>query len=272
MVKLLKSRSCWDSQTSTKIKSGKEKNQVDKLKFIHKCFYVLLKNRSPYYEEGSNMKFLIKPEKPSDQFLSLIVMSHWLVEVWIRIRDVLVVLSLSLFHVENHVFLSRGVQVSGATWRAATRIVVRVGDLVQRTEDGHTGRVLDGWTIGRSGDVVCGLHCACGDEEHEFLGWASKPRSTVYQWFDFKTTRTVSLILTSKPVASDSPVWTSKLTAIWWFMPHNYHNGFLLWALKPNGLRFVGCITKPTEDENGSGHTSRSSSLLCVKASQARVF
>jgi hypothetical protein len=62
------------------------------------------------------------------------------------------------------------VQVESVTWRAATRIVVGVGDLVQMTGDGRTGRVLGGWTIGRSGDAVCGLHRACGDEEHEFFG------------------------------------------------------------------------------------------------------
>jgi hypothetical protein len=45
-----------------------------------------------------------------------------------------------------------------------------VGDLVQRTEDGRTGWVLGGWVIERSGDVVCGLHRARGDEKHEFLG------------------------------------------------------------------------------------------------------
>jgi hypothetical protein len=54
--------------------------------------------------------------------------------------------------------LSRGVQVAGAIWRAATRIVVGVGDLMQRTGDGHTGRVLGGQMIERSGDTVCGLH------------------------------------------------------------------------------------------------------------------
>jgi hypothetical protein len=43
--------------------------------------------------------------------------------------------------------LSRGVQVVGAAWRAATRIVVGVGDLVQRTEDGRTGQVLGGRAI-----------------------------------------------------------------------------------------------------------------------------
>jgi hypothetical protein len=71
---------------------------------------------------------------------------------------------------ENRVCLSRGVQVAGAAWRAATRIVAGVGDLVQRTGDGHTGRVLGGWAIERSGGVVCSLHRAHGDEEHEFLG------------------------------------------------------------------------------------------------------
>jgi hypothetical protein len=54
--------------------------------------------------------------------------------------------------------------------RAAMRIVTGVGDLVQRTEDGCTGRVLGGRAIERSGDAVCGLHRACGDEEHRFLG------------------------------------------------------------------------------------------------------
>jgi hypothetical protein len=50
------------------------------------------------------------------------------------------------------------------------RITVGVGDLVQRTGDGRTGWVLGGQTIRMSGDVMCGLHCARGDEEHGFLG------------------------------------------------------------------------------------------------------
>jgi hypothetical protein len=41
---------------------------------------------------------------------------------------------------------------------------------VQRTRDGHTGRVLGGRTIGRLGDAVFGVHCARGDEEREYLG------------------------------------------------------------------------------------------------------
>jgi hypothetical protein len=49
------------------------------------------------------------------------------------------------------------------------RIVTGVGDLVQRIRDGHTSRVLDGRTIGRSGDVMCDMHCVRGDEERGFL-------------------------------------------------------------------------------------------------------
>jgi hypothetical protein len=66
--------------------------------------------------------------------------------------------------------LSRGVQVAGVTWRAATRTMAGVGDLVQRTGDGRIGRVLGGRTIERSGGTMCGLHLARGDEEHVFLG------------------------------------------------------------------------------------------------------
>jgi hypothetical protein len=68
-----------------------------------------------------------------------------------------------LFHSENHVCLSHGVKVAGAAWRAATRIVTGVGDLVQRTGDGRTGQVLGGRAVERSGDVMCCLHLARGD-------------------------------------------------------------------------------------------------------------
>jgi hypothetical protein len=77
---------------------------------------------------------------------------------------------LSLFHLENHICLSHGVQVAGAAWRAAIRIMAGVGDLVQRTGDGRTGRVLSGRAIERSGGAVCGLHHARGDDERGFLG------------------------------------------------------------------------------------------------------
>jgi hypothetical protein len=88
--------------------------------------------------------------------------------------------------------LSHSVQVAGVTWRAATRIMAGVGDLMQKIGDGHTGRLLGGQAIERSDDAVCGLHCAREDEEHGFLGSTSKPKSTVCQWFGLKTTEMIS--------------------------------------------------------------------------------
>jgi hypothetical protein len=77
---------------------------------------------------------------------------------------------LSFFHLKNRVCLSHDVQVAGAAWRAVTRIVAGVGDLVQRTRDGRTGRVLSGRAIERLGGTTCGLHRARGDEERGFPG------------------------------------------------------------------------------------------------------
>jgi hypothetical protein len=82
----------------------------------------------------------------------------------------LFILPLSLFYLENCICLSRGVQVAGVTWRVVIMIVARVGDLMQRTGDGHICRVLGSWAIERSSGIVCDLHHAHGDEEREFLG------------------------------------------------------------------------------------------------------
>jgi hypothetical protein len=62
------------------------------------------------------------------------------------------------------------VQVAGAAWHAATRIVAEIGDLVQMAGEGRTGRVVGGRTIERSDGAVCGLHRARGDGECGFLG------------------------------------------------------------------------------------------------------
>jgi hypothetical protein len=45
----------------------------------------------------------------------------------------------------------------------------------------------------------------------------------------------------------------------------------LVWASKPSGLRFT-IVPQNRQREVGAGHTSRSSSLLGVEASLARVF
>jgi hypothetical protein len=78
--------------------------------------------------------------------------------------------SFIIVSLENRVCLSRGVEVAGAAWRAAMRTVAGVGDLVQRTGDGHTGQVLSGRAVERSGGTVCGLHLACRNLERGFLG------------------------------------------------------------------------------------------------------
>jgi hypothetical protein len=82
-----------------------------------------------------------------------------------------------------------------------------------KSRDGHTGRVLSSQAIERSGGDVCGLYRARGDEEHEFLGSASKPRSMVCQWFGFKTTTMVSPDLASKVVVTVFSDLALKLVA-----------------------------------------------------------
>jgi hypothetical protein len=92
---------------------------------------------------------------------------------------------LSLFRSENHVCLSRGVEVVGAAWRAATRTVAGVGDLVQRTGDGRTGRVAP--------CAVCTWHV-----ETRTVGFLVEPQN--------QGRRFVSG-LASKPLRRFSPIW-----------------------------------------------------------------
>jgi hypothetical protein len=61
------------------------------------------------------------------------------------------------------------------------------------------GHVLGGRTIERSGNAVCGLHCAQGDEEREFLGLASKPRLIVSPGLATKLVATVLVVWPQNP-------------------------------------------------------------------------
>jgi hypothetical protein len=151
-------------------------------------------------------------------------MSYWLGDIWIQIQDISFVLPLSC-SLENHVCLSCGVQVTGVAWQTETRIVSGVGDLVQRTGDGRTGQILSGQAIERSGDAMCGLHRARGDEERGFLGWASKPRLTICQWFDLKTTRIIFSGLASKSVATVFSSLASKSVVGFLVEPQNQGGG-----------------------------------------------
>jgi hypothetical protein len=103
-----------------------------------------------------------------------------------------------------------------------------------------TSRVLGGWTIERSGDTMCGRHRAQRNEEHRFLGWASKPRSAGFS------------------------VWASKSAAtVWWFESQNHRDGFLFWASKPSGLWFVSYATKSM---GGGWHGTRVKDLVACFA------
>jgi hypothetical protein len=157
----------------------------------------------------------ILSQKPSGQLLDLIVMNYWLGDVWIRIRGISIVLPLFFFLLENCVCLSRGVQLLGAVWRVTMMIVAGVGDLMQRIGNDRTGQVLGGRMIERSGDAVCSLHRVRVDEEHMFLGWASKQMSTVCEWFGLEITRIVFFGFASKLVARVS-----------WFEPQNWQFRF----------------------------------------------
>jgi hypothetical protein len=152
---------------------------------------------------------------------------------------------LCLFHLENHVCLSCGVQVVGAAWHATMRIVAGVGDLVQRTGDGRTGRVLGGQAIERSvcqrfGLKTTGTVCkwfGLKTTDGFTSVWASKPMVTVCEWFGHKTTRTVFIGLASKPavtvfsslvsklVVTVSPGFASKPTVGFLFEPQNQCGG-----------------------------------------------
>jgi hypothetical protein len=99
-----------------------------------------------------------------------------------------------------------------------------------------TGQVPGGQTIERSGDAMCGLHGAHVDEEHEFLGWASKPWSM------------------------DFLAWAWKSTiAVWWFGPQNEVADSL--SVAPRNWW----------EEDDTGDALISSGLLYLEASQARV-
>jgi hypothetical protein len=75
---------------------------------------------------------------------------------------------------------------------------------------------------------VCGLHRAQGDEEHGFLGLASKPRSMVSPGLASKPVATVSPSLASKPLATVLVVW-----------PQNHSLGFPGLGLKTGSFGLV---------------------------------
>jgi hypothetical protein len=94
----------------------------------------------------------------------------------------------------------------------------------------------------------------------------SKPVVTVFSSLAPKLVATVSPGLTLKPVIGFLVEHQNKGGAGFpglglktgnsglGFSPQNHHDGFLVWASKPSGLRFVDCATKPMK---GGRHGTR---------------
>jgi hypothetical protein len=97
-----------------------------------------------------------------------------------------------------------------------------------------TCQVLGGRMIERSGDAMCGLCRAQGDEKHMFLRSASKPRSTV------------SPGLASKPVAMVLVVWPQNHSLSFPSLRLKTNNrGFIIWPTKsPRWFLGLGLKTK----------------------------
>jgi hypothetical protein len=107
-----------------------------------------------------------------------------------------------------------------------------------------TGRVLGGRMIEKSGDVICDLHYARGDEEHGILGLVSKLRSMVSPGLASKLVATVLVVWHQNHslLFSDLGLKTGSYDLVIW--PTNHCDGFLVWASKPSGLWFFCCATK----------------------------
>jgi hypothetical protein len=135
-----------------------------------------------------------------------------------------------------------------------------------------TGRVLGGQMIERSSNAIYSLHRAQGDKEHSFLSLASKPRSTI------------SPCLASNPVATVLVIWPQNHSlGFFWIVPQNWQLRFgelahkiittVSWFSPQNHVGY-GLSVAPKhrwEDEDGTGHVSKSSGLLHLEASRARV-
>jgi hypothetical protein len=103
-----------------------------------------------------------------------------------------------LVRVENRVCLSHGVQVAGAIWRAVTRIVAEVGDLVQRAGDGQAQvRYL---VTGRSGDRVMPYAVCIIHKKTRSAGFLVEPQNQGQRFpgLGLKTSSSILVILASK--------------------------------------------------------------------------
>jgi hypothetical protein len=94
--------------------------------------------------------------------------------------------------------------VAGAACRAMMRTVAGVGDLMQMTGDGRTGRVLGGRAVERLGGTVCG--CT----------WHVETRSAGFLVEPQNQDRRFVSGLASKPLGRFLPVWPQNRWSVSW--------------------------------------------------------
>jgi hypothetical protein len=110
--------------------------------------------------------------------------------------------------------LSHCVQVAGATWHAATRIVTGVGDLVQRTGDDRTDRMMlcAVYTVHMetmSADFLIEL-------QNQGRWFGLKTGGDGFLWFGLKIGGDGFLRFGLKTGSYGLMIWASKLAATVW--------------------------------------------------------
>jgi hypothetical protein len=138
--------------------------------------------------------------------------------------------------------------VTGATWRAVTRIVVGVGDLVQRTGDGQAH--VEYWVAGRSGGrmmlcAVCTMH--------------KETRSAYFLVEPQNQSRRVSRFVPQNWQLRFSDLGIKITATVSFLGPQNQAGDGLL------------VVPQNRWEEDDMGHASRSSGLLRLETSQTRV-
>jgi hypothetical protein len=148
------------------------------------------------------------------------------------------------------------------TLRAAMRIMVRVGDLVQMTRD---SQAQVGYSVAERsrGQVTLCVVCTVHEETRSagFLVWPQKQcRRFLSVWPQNRCLR----VFRFEP--QNWQLWFSdfglKITMMVSWLGHQNQVGYGLSVVPQNRL----------ENEDGTGHTSRSSVSHRLEASQARVF
>jgi hypothetical protein len=100
-------------------------------------------------------------------------------------------------------------------------------------------RLLVSWCAGGR----CGM--ACSDED---CGRSRRPGAEDREWSHRSGTRWPDGREAGWRRVRSTPVtWRLGARVSWLSLKTKVVDGFLVWASKPSGLRFVGCATKPTE-------------------------